>query len=316
MTQAVLLARETTHGTIGTTFFSVPCNFDAELKQTNRVIDESRNGQDINFAAVQGRRHNTFDVKDSMVYHDTIGFWLHSVFGLPVSTVVDAAATWSSVYKFQDDPPSLSAKWAQPRIATTGLQALNMNVDTFGLKFDADGDLTYSASGVAFGETVIAAPTYSFSTVRPIAEWSGAVTLEGSGAGLYANLRSGSVTIKRNRKPYPTIRNNQDPASISIGNRTVEYDLTIRFADTVSYLRFKNGTTDALTVKFSDNVLIGAVAYPELSIKLGTINHESAKIMTEADLPELQLKGKATYNVTDASLAVATVVSTRQYQTA
>ena len=96
----------------------------------------------------------------------------------------------------------------------------------------------------------------------------------------------------------------------------MDFDLNIQFSDTVSYLKFKNATTDALTIAFTDTALIGATQYPSLTVKLGTISHESAKVATDSDTPELVLKGKATYNTGDASLAVVTVVSSRQYQTA
>lgn len=311
---AVMVAQEATHGTVGTTFVSVPADFDTELKQSNRVIDEGRQGQDQNFTMVQGRRFQEWSVKDSMVYHDSIGMFLLSALGIGAK-VVAAGETivWDHTFKFADDPRSLSMKWNQPMRSTQAYQVLNACVDKMTFKFDAEGDLAWSASGVSFGETAIAAPTYGFSSARPFAAWAGTVTLEG---GAFANLRKGEVTITRNRKPFHTIANTQDPSKISIGARTIEYALTLDFVTTTSYDAFKAASAGAFSVLFEDaGVTLGVAANPEIEIGLGTIHHETAKVDVSGDLPAIDLKGKAVYDTSDASTGVVRVRSTRDYTT-
>ena len=312
MSSPVKVGRETTHGTLAGALFSCPVSFDAKLDQKNTIPDEQRNAQDTAFAMLPGVRAQSWSVKDSYVYHDNFGLWLDSAMGLPVSTLSETGV-YDSVYKFLDDPCSLSLQWGQPRRQVQGYQSLYAVVDKLSLKFAADGDLKFDASGAAMPESEITAPVHSFTTVVPFTAWEGAVTL---GGGAYASLVSGTVSIARNRKPFRAINNTQAPASMSIGNRAVDFDLVLDFAAKTDYDRFKAATTDALTIVWVDgDVLIGATNRPTLTVKLGTIGYETAEIDTGGDLPSLKVKGSAIYNSTDASQAVVTLRSTRQYQT-
>lgn len=313
---AVHLGREAAHGTIAAALVSVACKFGAELDHASKVNDEERNGQDQHFSIVPGRKHQKWSVGDSPVYHDTLGYFLESAMGLPVSTQVATEGIYDSVFKLLDDPVSLSMQWAQARRNTQGYQALNNVVDKLTIKFTAAGDLSFSCSGVGMPETEIAAPTFAFSTVRPFAEWQGAVTL---GGGAYADLLSGSVTIGRGRKPFFTIANTQNPGKMSIGKRMVDFDLKADFASKAMYDKFKTAATDALQVEFIDTgMVIGSgSSNPKLILKMGTVAFANGgKIDDSPDFPEVSLKGRALFNATDASSIVATLRSTRQYATA
>lgn len=313
---AVQLGREATHGTIASALVSAAVNFGSELDHMAKINEEQRNGQDQHFNVIPGRKHQKFNVADSPVYHDTLGYFLESAMGLPVSSQVATEGIYDSVFKLLDDPVSLSMQWTQARRSTQGYQSLYSVVDKLTIKFSAAGDLSFSCSGVGMPETDITAPTFAFSTVRPFSEWTGAVTL---GGGTYADLLSGSVTITRGRKPFFTIANTQSPAKMSISRRMVDFDLKVDFTSKAQYDKFKAATTDALTIDFIDTgIVIGSgTNNPKLTVKLGTVAYENGgKIDDKPDFPELALKGKALYNVADASKVVATLRSTRQYQTA
>ena len=307
MSTAVQVGKETTHGTIAGAFTSVPCNFSSKIKQVNRIWEEDRQGQDRHFAHTQGHRMQEISVADSAIYHDTIGFWLYSAMGQPTSSLV--LGVRDNVFKFADDPPSLSLKWQQPRRYTQAYQALNANVDKMDFKFAADGDLVYSLSGLALGETEISQITHSFSSVKPMPAWAGTVTLNGANT----RLVSGQVSFTRNRKAFHTINNLQDPQKFSAGPRMVEFDLLLDFVSKSDYDDYKAATSRALTIVWADTSQTIGTSNPQFTIKLGTIVYEEGEVDTAPDLPMVKVKGKALYNVSDASLAVITVRSTLDY---
>lgn len=315
MSSAPKVGKETTHGTVAASLISVPCNFSSKMDKQNRVWEEDRQGQDRHFAMSPGRQYNTFEVSDSAFYHDTSGVWLASAMGEAVSTVTDTV--YDNVFKFLDDPRSLSLQWTQRLIATQGYQALYGVVDTLEFKYAADGDLVYSCSGIAMGETEISAPTHSFTTTRPLQAWQGAVNINGSAS---ASLLSGSVKFSRSRTPFFTINNSADPNKMAIGSRMVEFELIVEFAGSgmkAEYDQFKLGNTRSFDVTFADaGVTIGTTTNPTLIIDLGTTAYEAAEIDDSGDIPLLKLTGKGLYNSGDASKAVVTVTSTRDYEIA
>jgi hypothetical protein len=313
MSAPVLRGRESVaHGTVAGSFASAPVNFDAKLVKANTIPEEQRGGQDVHFAIIDGIEHEEWSVRDSFVYHDDLGFWLASAVGNATSTLVETGV-YSSVFKFADDPASLSLKWTQPRRATQGYQSLWCVVDKMGFTFEAGGMLKWSASGVGMPETEVT-PTYTFGTVVPMTAWRGTVTFLG---GAFTRLVKGTVNITRTRKPFRTINNTTAPIDFSIGNRMVDFNLVCDFNSKTAYDKFKSATpSDAVTILWTQPGLIGATKYPEFTIKLGTLGMEVGEIDTGQDFPAVSLSGKGIYNVSDASTAVFTIQSTKQYQTA
>lgn len=312
MSSAVLVAKEATHGTVGTSFVTVPCQFKASNKQKNKVLDEDRNGQDANFSMVKGTRYEEFSVADSAIYHDTIGIWLMSALGTPTKTVVAAeTVVWDNVFKNADDPESWSLKWTQPRRETQAYQALYGVVDKLTIKFAADGDLSYNLSGVAMGESEVASPAFSYSSVVPFSAWAGTVTIGGSAS---ADLVSGSIALSRARKPFFTIANTQDPAKMSIGKRMVEFELVLDFVTKGDYDDFKNSVTQDINILWEDaDTTLGTAAHPQFKIDLPKVGYEEGEIDTDPDLPMVKIKGKGMYDGTALSSLVVTVRSTTDY---
>lgn len=312
MSQPVKVGRESTHGTVTSTFYPAAVNFDANAVVANLIPEEQRGGQDINFTVIPGKKYEKWSVKDSYCYHDSLGFFLMSILGLPVSTLSETGV-YDSVFKFLDDPTSLSFQWTQPRRSVQGYQALWAVADKLTLSFDIGGQLMFSCDGVAMTETEVATPTFSFTTAIPWSVWAGTVTL---GGGAFSRLKKGSITFSRNRNPFWTINNSTDPIDMSIGNRTVDFDLTVDFNTKAEYDRYKAGSTTTLQIVWVDNAnLIGATNKPTLTVKCGTIGYESGELDTGEDFPALNIKGGAVYNSGDASTAIVTLRANRQYQT-
>lgn len=312
MSSPVLVGREATHGTIATTFAAVG-NFAAKPGQKNTVREEQRGTQDVHFGGTTGRRHTAWSVKDNYVYHDTFGLFLASALGAPTVTPVGGDATVNdNVFKLTDDPTSLSFKWTQAKRAIQGYQALYGVVDKLTLKFAADGDLLWSADGIAKAETEIATPTFPFTAVAPLNGWEIAAKVNGIAN---ARLVSGQIVVTRNRKPRPLLDGTQD-VGIAIGTRMVEWDFVIDFDVKTEYDAFKAGTGSALELTWTANsVTIGTSSKPTLGVKLGSTYYEEGEPDDEGDLPTLKAKGKAIYNATDASLVVATLRSLKNFAT-
>lgn len=314
MSTAVQVGKEATHGTVAAAFTSVPCNFSSKHRQMNKVLEEDRQGQDRHFAMVKGQRINEWEVSESGIYHDTAGFWLYSAFGAPTKTTIDTI--FDNTFKFADDPTSLSLKWQQPRRYTQAYQSLYAVVDKYTLQFSAEGELTYSCSGISMGETEISQITHSWSTARPMPVWGATVTYNNAAN---TKLVSGSFVVSRNRKPFFTLNNSQDPGSMNIGARTVEFELTMDFSAKTEYDQFKAATilstgNTGLKVKWVDSgVTIGTTSNPEFEWHMGSIAYEAAEIDTGGDLPMIKFSGKAVYNSTDATLAMVRIRSSKDY---
>ena len=312
MSTPVLVGREATHGTVATTFMTLG-NFSSSPGQKNSIREEARGGQDIHFAGATGRRWNEWSVGDSYLYHDTFGLFLASAFGAPtVAPVAGDVTVNDNTFKLADDPTSLSFKWSQSRRALQGYQGLFGVVDKLTLKFSADGDLLWSASGIAKAETEIAVPTFTYTATLPFNGWEVGVKVGGV---TNARLVEGSIVVSRNRKPRPLMDGTQD-VGIGIGTRTVEWDIDIDFDSKAEYDRFKAGTGDSLQLTWTANsVTIGTLSHPSLDVKLGTTFYESSEVDDSKDLPTLKAKGNALYNATDASTIVAVLRALKNFAT-
>lgn len=288
MSTAVRAALETVHGTAVTTgMVDLPVNFSAHLAQDNWTPEEMRNAQDINFATAVSVHHEVWEIADSPIYTDSIGVILASAFG-PVA---------SGVYKLADDPKSLTFQWSQRKTSIQGFQSAGCVVDRFGLKFDANGDLTFNAAGLGMPETLITAPVHAFTDTRPMAVWRGVVT---KGGAAYDALVSGGITVARNRRPFHTIRNLQAPKKITIGDRSVDFNIEVEFASMTDYNLWKAATTEALSIEWTDGAASFEIAIPKAAYK-------TAEPDDAGDTPILRLVGKGLYDPTAATKIMATV---------
>lgn len=313
MANSVLVGKEATHGTTAASFRSVACAFMPSEKSANDVPVEVRNSQDSHFHALRGVQDFSFEVRDSYVYHDTIGLWLASAFGLPTVTETEPDTVFDNAFTLKDDPASLSFKYTDPRRAVDPLTSLWNVVDKLVVSFKGDGALTYTASGVGMPPTTVAAPTFAFSDAAPVEGWRGAVTLDGASA--YAKLVSGQITVTRNRKPFHPLRNNRAPSRMTIGARTVEFELVVDFANLDELTDWRNAVeVGGLLITWSDSdTTIGASSHPEFEIGMGTLAYENAEKDWGPDEPQLKLSGKGLYTGSDASSVTARVQSTTDY---
>lgn len=305
-------SEQVAHGTVAAVLRGVG-NLDMKPAQKNRILNEQRGSQDADINIVAGRQWEEWTIKDSFVYHDTFGTFLNSALGKAVESVIETTALLNT-FKFLDDPLSISLQTIQPRRKVMGYQSLWCVVDKLQIKFAADGDLTWNASGIGLMESDMtsATPAVTFTTTLPFNVWDCAVTL---GGGANARLVSGDITINRERKQRSLLTGTQ-AASIGIGNRSIDYKLVIDFDNTAEYVKYKAATNDALTMRWTQNaVTIGASSKPYLEVKLGTLAYVEASVDTDTDLPTLITTGKALYNVADASTAVVALASTINYQT-
>jgi hypothetical protein len=302
-----------THGTVSAgTFVTIACSFRARQTQKNTVPSEGRMGQDVHFSVIPGLQGEEFEIADSPIYHDTIGMILGSAIGPPSKVVVDTI--FDNTFAFANDPNSLSIQWDQPHRSTSPFQILYAVVDELTVDFDANAELTFKASGVAMPETVISAPSYSFSTARPFSAWGCAVTKGGSGN---TRLLKGSIKIKRNRKPFHAFNNTQAPTKMTIGDRSVEFDLTLDFDAVTEYTQWKNATTDILILKFEDaGVVIGGASKPALTLTMSKCAYQEAEIDDGGELPSIKIKGKALYNATDVGPMAVVLRSSKDFTVA
>jgi hypothetical protein len=311
MANSVLAAIEATHGTAPQAgWVSIPCAFTCQPTDEPILREEVRNSQDVHWVILPGPRGETWEVADSALYHDTMGYWLSAALGNPDSQLVNGeTAVWDNIFKLADDPLSLALRVDQARRSTEPLELTYAVVDKLTLKFAADGELTYSLSGLSMPEEpMTSSPTYSFASTKPFAVWQGTVQWGGTE---YTKLISGEISLSRNRKARRVLNGSRTPYDFVCGNRTVDAKITVDFATADELQAFRAATTNSLTLTFEDqDNVIGAQAHPKLTVKIGTLAWTKAERDTGAELPELNLEGRALYNGTDASLMVVTLRTT------
>lgn len=322
MANSILVGvEETAHGTLSATMGAVPVAFTPREQQPNRMVEEVRNSQDMHWSVQQGVRWSEWEIAESYVYHDSIGWFLASVLGTPTATVAAGETTvWDYAYALETDPDSLSFQYDDPRRSADPSQMLNAAVDELTVTFSAgsDGQLMFSCNGVAMPPSVIASPTYAFTTSVPFQHWAGAITIDGTGS--YAKLISGSVTIRRNRSPFYTIANSQDPQRISIGRREVEFefvadmDSTDELADWRAALAAGTGSLVASWTDARVAQEMGvASTNPAFALDIGSPAYLDSEKDWEPDEPQINISGSAIYNATDSSKLLATLTSTAVY---
>lgn len=306
---ALLIGREATHGVVASSFTAVPATWRAIAVPEHYVPEEDRQGQDTDYTLFAGPSTERMRASGA-IYHDSCGLWLASALGLPTKTIVESGV-YDNTFKLANDPPSLSARWRQPREPVQAYQVLNGNVTEMALSFEANDDLEYAVSLVAYPETEIATPGFTYSAVRPLAVWQGTVLLGGAAC---STLLAGRVTIKRTRRPWWSVNATGGPSTILAERREVGFTLDMRLASKAEWDYVKAATTRSLQITWEDaGVTIGATSHPRLIVKLGTTAYETGDLDMSGNYPRLRVEGKALYTSGDASSIVVTVRSTVDY---
>jgi len=292
------IAKETTKGTpvAATNFVPFTLNAFKPVDVIAPLYDTGVRGSMVeNYAYLQGRKHSTIEVAGP-AFADTIGYWVAGVLGDVTTTGSSAPYTHAIALKNAVG----GAGDAQPTAFTiTDFYSANTRqyagaqVTDFGLTFNADGMLEYTAKMMAFPSNTTTAPTPSFSTVLPTQVWTGTVSVAGT---QIAYTRNATLDLSRKSEAIFGISSTQSPYQIFLGGLTAKGKITFVMQDDAELTRYLSNTQPALTFNFSTGS--GATA-TQISFTLSKGAYITGAIERNADYVEITVDLEGIGNTTD-----------------
>lgn len=160
-------------------------------------------------------------------------------------------------------------------------------------KFSADGLLTFTSKAMSWASVVLSAPTPSYSTVLPIAAYTGQLYIDGAKA---LNVSSAELQIKRKVEALQTVQGTQDPYAMFSGAVGVTGKLTtVMLASDPMLAKIGNssnpGETYALAFAQGANTLV---------FQMSDVVYDSVDRTRGKDYVELSVAFTAVGNTTDA----------------
>lgn len=254
------------------------------------------------YGAVKGTTTASYSM-DGDVYVDTLGYLLAAIFGKRVSTGSSAPYTHTFTLKNDGDGqcPGYTIHDYQ------GLQARKYPYSmcsSLSLRVAAQELFTYSAAFTSQASVTESTPTPSFSSLSPIAGWTGGVTLAGSSNALIEEL---DLTLTRNVTPVFAVAGSSNPVQIWQGPLSVSGRAMFIAADETEFSRYLNVTTPSMVVTLSQGT-------SSVVMQMSKIVYSSAKVERGDDFTQVSVQFDAIANATDAGptggLAPAQVVLT------
>lgn len=167
-------------------------------------------------------------------------------------------------------------------------------VSDLSLKWSADGLLTFTSKVSSWASTTITTPTPSYSTVLPIAAFTGALYINGSKSVV---MESGSLDIKRKVEYLQTVQNTQDPYALFSGAVAVTGKLTtVLLASDPILAKIGNssaaGSLDAYQLSFSQG-------NTTLVLQLSNVVYTKVAPVRGKDYVQLDVEFEGVGNTTD-----------------
>lgn len=290
------IAKETTPGTPVTATAFIPVSAPTGKDALTLLDDKGMRGAMVDtYGQVAGVKSGTLDFGGD-VFPDTVGWALAGVLGDVATTGASAPYTHTmAVQNGSDGQPSSYTLVDYYAVAPRAYPGAK--ISEFGLKFSADGMLTYSAKATTYGSQTVTKPTASFTDVPPLASWIGSVTLGGSAL---ATVTDGELNIKRPVTVVNTVNGSQDPAELWSGPVSVDGKLTVVMEDDTQLTNYLSATDQALVLDFAGGA--GATAF-QVQFTMSKVKYQAAEIGRGKDYVELALTFNAHANATDIGVS-------------
>jgi hypothetical protein len=304
------IGKEATPGTAVAATHFLPVKDLAPKDDITYLVDQGMRGAMVqDYDTIAGPAVATYDFGGD-AFADTIGFPLTGVLGDLTTTGASAPFTHavSTLNTTDGQPPSYTVSDYYAGGAASTRRFAGMKFSEVGLKFNADGLLTFTAKALGFASATAANPTPSYSAVTPIASWLGAVTI---GGGAVTYVTDGECTIKRKVDAIHTADGTQSPYKIFSGPVSVDGKLTVVMEDDTEYIRYLTNTKPSLVLNFTQGA---AAALTQIQLTMTKCAYTAAEIGRGKDYVELSITYTALANATDvgASAGYSPVKATLQ----
>jgi hypothetical protein len=285
------VAKEPVKGTgVAPTFFPVVKKYDPHDKQLKLLDNGWRGSMSEDYGMQNGPRSAEIDCSGD-VFADSIGWWLVGVLGSEAAVGTAPCVHTIGLQNSGDgQPPTYSWTDNEGGLQTRRIAGAVCNELT--LKFDAAGLMTYDAKMTGFASSPQSAPTSAYTTVVPIPNWVGAVTIGGAADVAVQNFE---LAIKRKTVETVFTLGSQDPYTIHVGGLEVTTKMTLVAQDESRILSYLNDSQEAVVATFSQG------ASQSLAFQMSQHYTDDAKIARGKSYIEVETTGRAMANATDAT---------------
>lgn len=244
---------------------------------------------------VQGPAHSEFSLAGD-VFADTIGYLIGGILGATDFTGGTPNTHAFSAKNTGDTQPTGFTLYDFDAASCRGYPSQRFSELTF--NFNNEGLLTWSAKSSGIASGIVATPTPSFSTVAPVATWTGLVTIGGS---VVNTLVDGSISIKRPVNVIQTLDSTQHPYRVwSSAPVSVDGNLTFVMEDETELLRMINNTQPILDVLFATG---SGAGLQQVQFHCTKAAYRTAKPNRGQDYVQLDVTFTGLANTTDATTA-------------
>lgn len=287
--QALHICKESVKGTAeAAPTESIPIRSFTGGREKTKLADTSLRGSAVDtFSEADGVYHGVFSV-DGDVFVDSIGHLLLSILG---EEAVSGAGPYLHAFtalNSGDQQPPGHTLWDNYGVNIRryfGAQCSALN-----FSWEDNGLLAYTASLLAIGDTVVAAPTAAYGTLAPMAAWYGTCLI----GGVAAYPLSGSVNITRqNAEPIHVQDGLQTARHIWVGALSVEGTLVLLMESDVYYQQFIDNTQPTIVLTFTQSASIG------FTIQLSKATWRTPTIDRSGSYVKLSMPFKGLGNTTD-----------------
>lgn len=246
------------------------------------------------YGMVQGPAHSEITVNGD-AFADTIGYWLAGVLGATDFSAGSPNTHTFSVKNTGDGQPTAFTIYDYDVVNTRAFPS--SRVASVALTFDGEGLLTYSTKLVGFASGVVTTPTTSYSTLSPMAVWTGLATIGGT---VNPTLISGDMTIQRPVTAIQTLDSTQHPYKIFAGQVSVDGRLTFVMEDDAQLLNMINNTQPSLDITFTTGT---GAAQQQIGLRCTKAAYTAAKPARGQDYVQVEVNYKGIATTTDATTA-------------
>ena len=305
---ALLVGKQSAQGAVATTFFAIPVTkFSHKPKKDTLVPKEFRNSQEAAYTKVGGIEWEEFDL-EFYIYHDTAGYIFQALFGAPTNSTPASGVTKGD-FKSVDAPPYLTLQFMN---GTQSFQAIDCVIDSGTFEWGGKDHLKATAKGMGVRETLISAPTPTYTTSRPIDHWMASVTLGGSA---YVRMVSAKYSWSRGRESFYLGGGGKTPNRWLVGERMGTLDAVLDFTGTTDYAAALAATSQNIVATFTDTATtIGTASNPIFQITTGNVAWTDHELDLTQKTPLLKVSDKTLLvNTTDGTALWVSLTSTVAY---
>jgi hypothetical protein len=243
---------------------------------------------------VQGPAHSEITIAGD-AFADTVGYWLAGVLGATDFTGGTPNTHAFSVKNTADGQPTSFSIYDYDVVNTRVYPSQKVN--SVALTFNGDGLLTYSTKLIGMASGIVSTPTPSYSTLVPVAVWTGQATIGGT---IVPTLISGDMTISRPVTPIQTLDTTQHPYRVFAGQVSVTGKLTFVMEDDTQLLNMINNSQPSLDILFSTGT---GANLQQIQLHCTKAAYTSAKPARGQDYVQVDVNYTGIATTTDATTA-------------